>query len=109
MPAQESDPPVGAGPDNPSGRMPEDSKEGKPLEPHPLRRAATERKSIRLGGDQNSLRGEIRWTPLPTLPPRGEAGEREPRGQRPPLSASPWKGEVARSAGEVLSARCRPP
>src|SRR5699024_9407547 len=42
--------------------------------------------------------------PLPLL--RGEAGERKPRGQRPPLSASPWKGEVARSAGEVLSARC---
>ena len=53
--------------------------------------------------------GELRLTPLPTLPPRGEAGERKPRGQRPPLSASPWKGEVARRAGEVLSARCRPP
>ena len=59
MPAQESNPPVGAGPDNPSGRMPENAKEGrplpqgeptrrdagklqkgKPLKPHPLRRAA---------------------------------------------------------------------
>ncbi len=29
--AQERNPPVGAGPDNPSGRMPENSKEGKPL------------------------------------------------------------------------------
>ena len=29
--AQESNPPVGAGPDNPSGRMPENSKEGKPI------------------------------------------------------------------------------
>ena len=31
---QESNPPVGAGPDNPSGRMPENSKEGKPLQNH---------------------------------------------------------------------------
>ena len=31
MPAQESDPPVGAGPDNPSGGMPGNAKEGKPL------------------------------------------------------------------------------
>ena len=31
MPAQESTPPVGAGPDNPSGRMPENDKEKKPL------------------------------------------------------------------------------
>ena len=29
--AQESNPPVGAGPDNPSGRMPENFKEGEPL------------------------------------------------------------------------------
>ena len=29
MPAQESDPPVGAGPDNPSGRMPENVKRKK--------------------------------------------------------------------------------
>ena len=34
LPAQESDPPVGAGPDNPSGRMPENSKEGEPLKNH---------------------------------------------------------------------------
>ena len=50
MPAQESDPPVGAGPDNPSGGMPENSKEGEPLKPHPRYCAATERKSIRLEG-----------------------------------------------------------
>ena len=31
MPAQESDPPVGAGPDNPFGRMPGNPKEGEPL------------------------------------------------------------------------------
>ena len=33
MPAQESDPPVGAGPDNPSGRMPENSRRGDPQPP----------------------------------------------------------------------------
>ena len=30
LPAQESDPPVGAGPDNPSGRMPENLRRGNP-------------------------------------------------------------------------------
>ena len=39
--AQESNPPVGAGPDNPSGRMPENFKEGKPLpQGEPTRRDA---------------------------------------------------------------------
>ena len=33
MPAQESDPPVGAGPDNPSGRMPENTRRGTPPKP----------------------------------------------------------------------------
>ena len=41
MPAPESNPPVGAGPDNPSGRMPENSKEGEPLlQGEPTRRDA---------------------------------------------------------------------
>ena len=47
---QESNPPVGAGPDNPSGGMPGNPKEGEPLKPHPRYCAATERKSIRLEG-----------------------------------------------------------
>ena len=39
--AQESNPPVGAGPDNPSGRMPENAKERKPLpQGEPIRRDA---------------------------------------------------------------------
>ena len=39
--AQESNPPVGAGPDNPSGRMPENAKERKPLpQGEPTRRDA---------------------------------------------------------------------
>ena len=40
--------------------------------------------------------GEIRWPPLPTLPPRGEAGWWKPRGQRPPLLGSPFKGSCRR-------------
>ena len=48
--------------------------------------------------------GALRPLPLP----RGEAGERKPKGQRPPLLASPWKGEVAPQGPEGALALCFP-
>ena len=72
MPAQERYPLSGRDPTTPPAGCRKIPRRGTPQTPPPLLRS-NRKKEHPAGGDQNSLRGKIRWTPLPTLPPRGEA------------------------------------
>ena len=70
--AQESNPPVGAGPDNPSGRMPGNSRRGNPSTPVPATAQQPKEKASGLRGSKFPAGGN-KVEPSPYPPPEGEA------------------------------------